>query len=227
MNDSEPSSVLPPQPSRLKEAVKAMARFAALLAVSPVLLCFWTGSLFLGRNRALESATQLLALAPGISGQYLRRAFLQRALAGCHHTVLVEFGTIFSQSGARLDANAYIGPWCVLGLVHLERDVLLGPGVQVPSGAMTHYFDDPDKPIREQGGARTVVTIGEGAWLGAGAIVLADVGKGTIVGAGSVVTKPLPENIIAAGVPAKVIRSRNPVSRDPESSEGSAERAAR
>jgi virginiamycin A acetyltransferase len=38
--------------------------------------------------------------------------------------------------------------------------------------------------------------------------VLADVGKGTIVAAGAVVTKPLPDNVIAAGVPAKVIRSR-------------------
>jgi virginiamycin A acetyltransferase len=38
--------------------------------------------------------------------------------------------------------------------------------------------------------------------------VLADVGEGSVVGAGSVVTKPLPSNVIAAGVPAKVIRER-------------------
>jgi acetyltransferase-like isoleucine patch superfamily enzyme len=38
--------------------------------------------------------------------------------------------------------------------------------------------------------------------------VLEDVGKGAIVAAGSVVTKPIPENAVAAGVPAKVIRSR-------------------
>ena len=40
--------------------------------------------------------------------------------------------------------------------------------------AETHYFDDPARPIREQGGERKVVTIGAGAWVGTGAIVLAD-----------------------------------------------------
>jgi acetyltransferase-like isoleucine patch superfamily enzyme len=143
-----------------------------------------------------------------MTGQYLRRAFLQRVIARCHSSVLVEFGSFFSQTGAMLDENVYIGPRCGLGLVHLQKDVLLAANVQIPSGGQTHYFDDPNKPIREQGGERRLVTIGEGAWIGTGALVLADVGKGTIVAAGAVVTKPLPDNVIAAGVPAKVIRSR-------------------
>jgi acetyltransferase-like isoleucine patch superfamily enzyme len=37
---------------------------------------------------------------------------------------------------------------------------------------------------------------------------MADVGAGTVVGAGAVVTNPLPDYVIAVGVPAKVIRSR-------------------
>ena len=192
----------------MKSFLKSAARLAALVAVFPVLLVFWLNAALCGRDRAIESATQLLSLLPGVSGQYLRRAFLRRALAGCHHSALVEFGTIFSQAGAVLGENVYVGPRCVLGLVHLERDVLLASGVQVPSGGKTHYFDDPTKPIREQGGERTMVTIGAGAWVGSGAIVLADVGKGTVVAAGAVVTKPLPDNVIAGGVPAKVIRPR-------------------
>jgi acetyltransferase-like isoleucine patch superfamily enzyme len=200
--------VPPSQPSSVKDAGKALVRFVALLAALPILLGFWLNAAFVGRNRALESSSQLLSLFPGITGQYLRRAFLQRVLASCHHSALVEFGTLFSQSGAILDANVYVGPRCQLGLVHLERDVLLASGVQIPSGGKTHYFDDATKPIREQGGERRMVTIGAGAWIGTGAIVLADVGKGTIVAAGAVVTKPLPENVIAAGIPAKVIRHR-------------------
>lgn len=195
-------------PSALKQAAKATARFAALLGVTPVLASYWINAAFLGRNRALESRSQLLSLWPGLTGQYLRRAFLQRVLARCHSSVLVEFGTTFSQCGAMLDENVYVGPRCGLGLVHLQKNVLLAAGVQIPSGGATHYFDDPDRPIREQGGERKLVTIGEGAWIGTGAIVLADVGKGTIVAAGAVVTKPLPDNVIAGGVPAKVIRSR-------------------
>lgn len=201
---------VPPEgaPSAVKRAVKATARFAAIVGVSPVLLSYWLNAALLGHGRALESRSQLLSLWPGLTGQYLRRAFLQQVLARCHHSVLVEFGTFFSQPGAILDENVYVGPRCSLGLVHLERDVLLAGNVQIPSGGQTHYFDDPTKPIREQGGVRRMVTIGEGAWIGTGAIILADVGKGTIVAAGSVVTKSLPDNVIAAGVPAKVIRGR-------------------
>ena len=200
--------VAPARSSSLRETAKAIARFVALVAVFPVLVCFWFNSALVGRNRAIESASQLLSLVPGITGQYLRRAFLQRVLARCHSSVLVEFGTLFSQAGAILDENVYVGPRCQLGLVHLERDVLLAANVQIPSGGKTHYFDDPSVPIREQGGERTLVTVGAGAWIGTGAIVLADVGKGTVVAAGAVVTKPLPDNVIAAGVPAKLIRAR-------------------
>lgn len=208
----------PPRPSAVKGMVKAVLRLVALLVVSPVLVGFWINSCLIGRNRSLESASQLLSLLPGVSGQYLRRAFLQRVLAQCHSTVLVEFGTIFSQTGAVLDENVYVGPRCILGLVHLEKDVLVASGVQIPSGGKTHSFDDPTRPIREQGGERRVVTVGEGAWVGAGAIILADVGKGTIVAAGAVVTKALPENVIAAGVPGKVIRPRFDAPSEPEPS---------
>ena len=52
------------------------------------------------------------------------------------------------------------------------------------------------------------VHIGKNCWLGAGVIVLPGVtiGDNTVIGAGSVVTKDIPEGVIAAGVPCKVIR---------------------
>jgi acetyltransferase-like isoleucine patch superfamily enzyme len=194
--------------SRPRVILKAIARFISLLAVLPVLLCYWLNSLIVGRDRALESTSQFLSLLPGITGQYLRRAVLQSVLKRCSPSALVEFGSLFSQTGAMLDENVYVGPRCQLGLVHLERDVLIAANVQIPSGGKTHYFDDPAKPIRAQGGERRMVTVGAGAWIGTGAIILADVGKETIVAAGSVVTKPLPDGVIAAGVPAKVLRPR-------------------
>ena len=216
--DPPVAPVPPSAPNSGKEVLKFILRVAAFILVLPVLVVFWLSAILVGRNRALESASQLLSLFPGITGQYLRRAFLQRVLARCHSTTLVEFGTLFSQSGAILDENVYVGPRCQLGLVHLERDVLLAGNVQVPSGGKTHYFDDPTKPIREQGGERRMVTIGAGAWIGTGAIVLADVGAGTVVAAGAVVTRQLPANVIAGGVPAKVIRARFEGAAIPESS---------
>jgi len=146
---------------------------------------------------------------PGIVGQYLRQAFLARVLAHCAPTVIVSFGTIFSKTGARLDERAYVGPGCVLGLVHVERDVLIGSGVHVTSGRQTHGTADVGKPIREQEGQPTLVRIGAGSWIGSAAVVMADIGANSIVGAGSVVTRSIPDSVVAAGVPATVVRARS------------------
>jgi virginiamycin A acetyltransferase len=174
----------------------------------PLLVSYYVRSRWFGPDRALEGSTQLLALIPGLSGQYLRRAFLTRVLTRCHWSATIEFGTILSKAGAEIDENVYVGPGCVLGLVHIERDVMLAAGVHVPSGSRTHGIDDLGIPMREQPGTRTLVRIGEGAWIGSAAVVMADVGAGTIVGAGAVVTKPLPPQVVAGGIPARILRSR-------------------
>lgn len=188
--------------------MKAAIRGVCVVLVLPVWVQHRLWSLLIGRDRALETCTQTLAGVPGLTGVFLRRAFLGLVLTKCAKDAEISYGTLMSQTGAVIDENVYVGPRCHLGLVHLERDVLLAAGVHIPSGGQTHYFDNPDVPIREQGGERVLVRIGEGAWIGSAAVVLADVGKGTIVGAGSVVTKPLPDDVIAAGAPAKVLRPR-------------------
>jgi virginiamycin A acetyltransferase len=194
--------------SALKSAIKGAIHAAAVVFVSPLLLTYWLRSKIFGKDAALEGSSQLLSLWPGLTGKILRRAFLGQVLKRCHHSADIGFGTMFSQTGTEIDENVYIGPGCFLGWVHLEKDVLIASGVHIPSGGQTHYFDDPTKPIREQGGERVQVRIGAGVWIGSGAIVMADVGAGTIIAAGAVVTKPLPDNVIAGGVPAKVIRAR-------------------
>ena len=116
----------------------------------------------MGRDRALESSSAALALIPGLIGQYLRRAFLARTLAHCGPNSVIDFGTLFSQAGARIDDYVYIGPRCHLGLVHLEANVLLAAGVHIPSGPHTHGTD-PSAPIHDQQGAPTLVRIGAGS----------------------------------------------------------------
>jgi acetyltransferase-like isoleucine patch superfamily enzyme len=192
----------------MKHRLKQLAFALATIVVSPMLLMHSLGALLLGRDRALEGSSQLLSLVPGLLGQYLRRAFLCRVLDHCHPSVTVEFGALLSKAGARLGENVYIGPRCMLGLVDLEKDVLLGPGVSVPSGGNTHGTADPSQPIREQAGERRCVRIGAGTWVGSNAVVMADVGPASVVGAGAVVTKPLPGGVVAGGVPARTIRER-------------------
>jgi virginiamycin A acetyltransferase len=196
----------------LRDAAKLLAFYVATVAMVPALASYRLRRLLLGADRALEGSTQALSVWPGLLGEYFRRAFLSRVLASCDRSATIQFGTLFSQAGARIDANVYVGPRCQLGLVHLEQDVLLAAGVHVPSGGATHGTEDVSRPIREQAGARSLVRIGEGTWVGSAAIVLADVGKHCVIGAGAVVTKPLPDYVIAVGVPARVIGNRRPQS---------------
>jgi acetyltransferase-like isoleucine patch superfamily enzyme len=193
----------------MRDALKRIAHGIAWVIVTPS-VCSWAlRGAVIGRDRALEASTQAWALVPGLTGQYLRRAFLSRTLEHCARSATIEFGTIFSSASATIAEDAYVGPRCHLGFVHIGPQALLAAGVHVPSGAHTHGIDDLDIPIRDQPGTKTAVRIGEGAWIGSAAIVLADVGCGTIVGAGAVVTKPLPDRVIAAGVPARVITHRS------------------
>ena len=61
---------------------------------------------------------------------------------------------------------------------------------------------DPDAPAAD-------VTLADNVWLGSRVLVLKGVtiGRNSVVAAGSVVTSNIPENVIAAGVPSRVIRS--------------------
>ena len=72
-----------------------------------------------------------------------------------------------------------------------------------------HRYDDPDVPVTWQGMTpKGPVTIGDNCWFGANCVVTGGVaiGERTVVGANSVVTRDLPDRVVAAGVPAKVIR---------------------
>lgn len=194
----------------MREALKRTAHVLALIAVAPSLLSFWIRARLMGRDRALEGSTQAWALVPGVLGQYLRRAFLSRTLAHCATTATIEFGTIFSSAAASIGDRAYVGPRCHLGWAVIERDALLAAGVHVPSGGRTHGIEDLTVAIRDQPSVKTAVTIGAGSWIGSAAIVMANVGRDAVVAAGAVVTRAIPDRTIAGGVPARVLRHRDP-----------------
>lgn len=193
----------------MREALKRAAHAAAWLAVTPSVVSWFIRAQVLGRDRALEASTQAWALVPGLTGQYLRRAFLSRTLKSCARSATIEFGTLFSSASATIGERAYIGPRCHLGWVNIEKDVLLGAGVHVPSGAHTHGIDDPSIPIRDQPVLKTPVRIGAGSWVGSSSVILADVGRDTVIAAGAVVTRAIPDRTIAGGVPARVLRHRD------------------
>jgi acetyltransferase-like isoleucine patch superfamily enzyme len=73
-----------------------------------------------------------------------------------------------------------------------------------------HDFSDPTKSVLDQTRTSSGVTIGDGAWLGAGAKVLdgVTVGSCAVIGAGAVVREAVPARAVAVGVPARVVSSR-------------------
>ena len=190
-----------------RKTVKSVALAIATIGVIPALCSYHVRSWIFGRDRAFEGSTQRLARLSGVLGQYLRRAFLMRTLDHCASSATIEYGTIFASTRTRIDEFVYIGPYCCIGQAHFERDVLVAAAVHVTSGGRTHGIGDLDTPIREQPGAHRRVRIGAGSWIGSAAGIMADVGRNSVGGA--VVTSPIPDRVVAAGVPARVIRGRD------------------
>ncbi|MDF2181411.1 acyltransferase [Neptuniibacter sp. CAU 1671] len=73
-----------------------------------------------------------------------------------------------------------------------------------------HHFDDSQIPIRLQGVSRKGIRIGCDCWIGAKVTFLdgSVIGDGCVVAAGAVVTGQFGNNLVLAGVPAKVVRAR-------------------
>ena len=89
--------------------------------------------------------------------------------------------------------------------ITIGDDVQIGPNVQLLTP--THPVE-PELRLAKWEAAQPIV-IGDNAWLGGGAVVLAGVtvGPGTVVGAGAVVTRDLPAGVVAVGNPARVLRT--------------------
>jgi len=192
----------------VRDALKLLAHGIAVVVVLPSVISWRVRAVAMGPDRALESSTQFWAVVPGLTGQYLRRAFLCQSLHSCARSATIEFGTLFSSAQASIGERAYIGPRCHLGWAVIGDDVLVAAGVHIPSGARTHGTDDLSVPIRDQSSSKSPVRIGAGAWIGSAAVVMADVGKDAVIGAGAVVTRPIADRMIAGGVPARVLRER-------------------
>ncbi|HEX3892265.1 MAG TPA: acyltransferase [Terracidiphilus sp.] len=200
-------------PMSVRSAFKASLRLLALTLVLHRLLQFYILSRFLTPNAALQWVSQALSTKPGVIGQLMRQAFFARTIRGCHPSAIISFGTLLSNTNCSIGQGVYIGPHCMLGSVTVEDHVMLGPHVVVTSGARMHGTADIGLPMSQQKGEHINVRIGTGSWLGAGAIVMADVGADTIIAAGAVVTRAVPDLVVAAGMPAQVVKVRG-TSRD-------------
>jgi acetyltransferase-like isoleucine patch superfamily enzyme len=113
------------------------------------------------------------------------------------------------------DPVVRIGDRCLIGkgsgiVGHLQitigNDVWTGHHVYITD--QNHGYEDLTRPMSQQTIPEEPVTIGDGSWLGVGTVVLpgAHIGRHVTVGANSVVVGELPDNCVAVGAPATVIR---------------------
>ncbi len=127
--------------------------------------------------------------------------------------VFIGRNSILSCKNGDIDVadRANIGFNCELfsaSQVSVGPSALLAAYTYVIGGS--HEFSDPSVPVLAQGRTSSGVTIGEGAWTGAGAKILdgVTVGAHAIIGAGAVVRESVPPGAIAVGVPARVVSTR-------------------
>jgi maltose O-acetyltransferase len=91
--------------------------------------------------------------------------------------------------------------------VRIGDFTLFGPGVQILTP-----LHPLDAKLRRECEYGKPISIGSDVWVGGGALILAGVhiGSRAVIGAGSVVTRDIPDDVLAAGNPCRVIRSLQP-----------------
>ena len=149
-----------------------------------VRLCF-ASNIRLGRGVYLDHGAYLHACPNGIT---IGAGTLVMANAILH---VYNFRNL-PHAGIVIGENALIGEASVIrgqGGVTIGNSVYTAPLVQIL--AVNHVFDDPTRPIIDQGITAEGIVIEDDAWIGAGAIITdgVHVGRGSVVGAGAVVTQ--------------------------------------
>lgn len=124
----------------------------------------------------------------------------------------VHLGDVGLYSGVRLSttpgARITIGDGTYLNrntLVHAETEVCIGEDAMIAWGVI--ITDTPGFGERPGVGESTPVSIGDGAWIGARAVILAGarIGDGAVVAAGAVVDHPVEPGAIVAASPAREV----------------------
>jgi acetyltransferase-like isoleucine patch superfamily enzyme len=137
-----------------------------------------------------------------------------------------------SNRGIRIGSGVFIGRNSILSCKNGDIDIADGANIgfncevfsasQVSIGACVlmaayayviggdHDFSDPSKAVLDQSRRSSGVTIGEGAWIGAGAKILDGVviGAHAVIGAGAVVRETVAAGAVAVGVPARIVSTR-------------------
>jgi serine acetyltransferase len=92
----------------------------------------------------------------------------------------------------------------------IGNNVMIGELVSIRD--FDHVIDQSEIPMRTQGFVGAPVVVEDDVWIGRGVAILKGVriGRGAVIGANAVVNRDIPPYSIAVGVPARVVKTRNP-----------------
>jgi virginiamycin A acetyltransferase len=172
--------------------------------VAPVGLCECAARYALKRDVWFESHGEFLSLIPGKVGRYLRNAYYWLTLKHCPLDCCFLFGSSFTHSGTVVGHRVYIGAHSMIGLATIGDDTILGDHVQLLSGKYQHSFENPHRRIQDQPQTFTRLYVGRNCWVGTNSVAMGNIGNNCVIGASSVVTRPIPDNMIAVGNPARI-----------------------
>ncbi|MDB2357138.1 CatB-related O-acetyltransferase [Gammaproteobacteria bacterium] len=135
-------------------------------------------------------------------------------------TSKVEAGSSFINS--KMDSYSFMGYYCDVNNTNIGKYVSIGNNVKIGGAthpmhwvsmspvfyygrdSISKKFSNFPRPIEKES------NIGNDVWIGDSAIIMSgiDIGNGAVIGAGAIVTKNVPDYAIVAGSPAKIIRYR-------------------
>jgi acetyltransferase-like isoleucine patch superfamily enzyme len=128
-------------------------------------------------------------------------------LRSSHTSTLIGIYSPCIFSTLKVNAKIEIGDNCGFSgtVIGAAQSIIIGNNVRCGSNTLITDTDWHSEDVRVKNDAS--VFIDDNVWLGYGVKVLkgVSIGKNSIIGAMSVVTKDIPENVIAAGNPCKII----------------------
>jgi virginiamycin A acetyltransferase len=191
----------------IRLAIKTSLNGLCQALVSPCALSCWLEDRITNGSESIFLFwAHVFSVFPGHMGVFLRRAYYRLTLDRCASNFYIGFGALFTHRCALVEKDAYIGAYALVGSAHLGEGCLIGSRASLVSGTALHALDEQgrwgpcDKTRLRQ------IKIGDYAWIGEGAIVMANIGAGTMVAAGAVVEQDARAGILVAGNPSRFVR---------------------
>lgn len=176
----------------------------------------WLGMLRLGKNwlltRLLFPGARLIRFPIYLRGR--RQIDLGQGLTTGIGARIEAFsaGGVVLRIGRRVELNDHVHI-AAIGSVSIGDDVLIASRVFIADHNHGGFDDDdarnaPDTPPSIRPLRWAPVSIGDRVWIGENVAVLPGVtiGQGAVIGAGAVVTRDVPDNAVAVGNPARIVR---------------------